>query len=399
MKKALALLLLAVLMLTAPAALAAGQKTTVMVYMCASDMYEDALYDLLEICEADLNSSVQVAVLAGGTSDWDDILEGDALNRFSIEDGDMADDYEALPAASMGDPQTLVDFLDWAVAEHPADRYVLVLWDHGGGTGSGVCWDESAGDDFLSIWEIYEALYTYEEQNPDFHLDLIGFDACLMGSYELAAHLRGLADYMVASEEMEPGNGWEYTSWLSALAQKPQMDTQSLGVAIADSFVRAGLADDPDDYLSMSVTYLPAMDNLCDCMEVYSAYLVQALENGQLPVISRARSRMYSFGNFCESDSGCVDMMAYLNGTRQFAPETAKAVEEAYKKAVRYCVGSKQYDYLTGLSIFFPTDFSQVEDLEIAEACPNHSEFFCGYVMMRNGEKYAFEVTAPPPLS
>lgn len=398
MKKLLAVLLFVLLSFCVPA-LAAPPTTTVMVYMCASDMYDAALYDLLEMCEADLGSQVQVAVMAGGAQDWDDILEGDALNRFSIENQDVADDYEALPMASMGDPETLCDFLDWAVNAHPADRYVLVLWDHGGGTGSGICWDESAGDDFLSIWELYDALYTYEEQNPDFHLDLIGFDACLMGTYELASHLRDLADFMVASEELEPGNGWDYTAWLGALSRDPAMDTQALGVAIADSFVAAGLAEEPDDYLSMSVTYLPAVANLCDYMEAYSAYLVQALENGQLPVLSRARDRMYSFGDFVEQDSGCVDMMAYLNGTRQFAPETAQAVEEAYKQAVRYCVGSTQYDYLTGLSIFFPTDFEQVEDLEIAEACPNHSEFFCGYVMLRNGQSYAFDVTAPAALS
>ena len=182
MKKLLAVLLFVLLSFCVPA-LAAPPTTTVMVYMCASDMYDAALYDLLEMCEADLGSQVQVAVMAGGAQDWEDILEGDALNRFSIENQDVADDYEALPMASMGDPETLCDFLDWAVETHPADRYVLVLWDHGGGTGSGICWDESAGDDFLSIWEIYDALYTYEEQNPDFHLDMIGFDACLMGTY------------------------------------------------------------------------------------------------------------------------------------------------------------------------------------------------------------------------
>ena len=75
MKKLLAVLLFVLLSFCVPA-LAAPPTTTVMVYMCASDMYDAALYDLLEMCEADLGSQVQVAVMAGGAQDWEDILEG-----------------------------------------------------------------------------------------------------------------------------------------------------------------------------------------------------------------------------------------------------------------------------------------------------------------------------------
>ena len=45
--------------------------------------------------------------------------------------------------------------------------------------------------------------------------DFVGFDACLMATYEMAAHMASYADYMVASEELEPGIGWNYQGWSS----------------------------------------------------------------------------------------------------------------------------------------------------------------------------------------
>lgn len=77
----------------------------------------------------------------------------------------------------------------------PADRYMLIFWNHGGGSTSGVCFDETADYDGLTIHEINDVLYNFTEANPDFHLDLIGFDACLMATYEAAAHMQYYADF------------------------------------------------------------------------------------------------------------------------------------------------------------------------------------------------------------
>ena len=54
-------------------------------------------------------------------------------------------------------------------------------------------------------------------------LDLLGFDACLMATYEVASTLAPLADRMVASQELEPGHGWDYRA-LSVLADDPATD-------------------------------------------------------------------------------------------------------------------------------------------------------------------------------
>ena len=226
-----------------------GTATTVMMYMCGTDLQSDCVMDMYEMCEASFSDDINIIVQAGGASQWDDDnLTPYALNRFTVSYGDFSD-MKVLDNQSMGDQQTLMDFLDWGTSNYPADRYVLVFWDHGGGSAAGVCFDETADNDSLTLHEINDALYEFYQTNPDFPLDIVGFDACLMATYENAAHLRHYANYMVASEELEPGIGWYYTGWLSKLCDDPDMDSQSLAVAIADAYMEACTDENPDDYL------------------------------------------------------------------------------------------------------------------------------------------------------
>ena len=206
-------------------------------------------------------------------------LTGEAVNRFTIS-YDTFNDLQTLAWQNMGDSQTLCDFIDWAAGAYPADRYILVLWDHGGGY-NGVCFDETADYDSLTIHEVNDALYAYQQRHPSFRLDIIGFDACLMATYEMAAHMASYADYMVASEELEPGIGWNYQGWIGDLAANPEMSSADIAVSIADQFMAACLSDNPNDYLSQSVINLSAIPTLKAQLETFSAYLTDAL-NAQL---------------------------------------------------------------------------------------------------------------------
>lgn len=397
-KRSLGLLMALALLL--PAALAQATTTTVMMYMCGTDLQSYCVQDMYEMASVDLPEDVTIAVQAGGAYEWDDSdLTGEAINRFTIR-YDAFNDVETYPWQNMGDKQALYDFIDWAVDRHPADRYILVLWDHGGASG-GVCYDETADYDSLTIHEVNDALYEYAERNTSFHLDIIGFDACLMATYEMAAHMAGYADYMVASEELEPGLGWNYEGWLGALAADPDMDSGDIAVAIADAFMEACLNNNPNDYLSQSVINLRAIPSLKNQLETYAAYLTDALENGQMPTISRLRQRMYAFGKFSDASSDQVDFMAFLDATRQFAPNMASQLESTYRHCIYYCVGTDMFDYLTGMSLFLPGD--TVSDFidtfkthyDCGENYPNYSQFVYGYATLLAGGDYNFTLQKP----
>lgn len=390
------LLTCCVVLLGLPTACAATPTMSILMYMCGTDLQSDCVNDLYEMCAAEIPDNVTVVVQAGGASEWDDSrLRANRINRFTIADYDFSD-VEVCAWQNMGAQETLEDYLDWAVSTYPADRYMLVFWNHGGGSNSGVCFDETADYDALTIHEINDALYNFTEANPDFHLDVIGFDACLMATYETAAHMQYYADFMVASEELEPGLGWNY-AWLDALGENPALDAQGIGVAIADAYMEACLDENPDDYLSMSVLYLPAMEYLVSTMETYAAYLSQALDAGQLSTFSRARQRMYAFGDFDDATSDMVDMMALIVGTRTIAPQTADVLQTAYERVVRYNVGTRKFDYLTGMSVYFPSGSYDGDGCQ--ETIPNMTEFTRGYAELRSGGNYVFSAQVPQQLS
>ncbi len=147
----------------------------------------------------------------------------------------------------MGDPKELAKFVSWAMKEYPAKRYVLVIWDHGDGfrdsalpvsaplkymsTDKGayrtISHDQTNGD-FLYNYELQTALGAClpkpkepQKSDDDRPLAVLGFDACLMGMVEVSYAMRDFADFMVASEDLVPGTGWDYADWLRQLVDDP----------------------------------------------------------------------------------------------------------------------------------------------------------------------------------
>ncbi len=124
---------------------------------------------------------------------------------------------------NMGDWQTLRDFIVFGQSYAPAENYLLVLWDHGSGYES-VCVDETSAD-YLSMHEVQIALSDPQVQ----YLDVVAFDACMMGQLEVAYELRDVTDYLVFSEEGVPVSGFPYEDILANLTSFP--DSKPLTVA------------------------------------------------------------------------------------------------------------------------------------------------------------------------
>ncbi|MCI6068311.1 MAG: clostripain-related cysteine peptidase [Galactobacillus timonensis] len=192
---------------------------TIMVYLCGSDLESSgglASLNLEEMCSAVLPEDVNVLVETGGTSTWYwDGIETDVLGRYQVMDGSL-EEAETVELASMGDPSTLTDFIQWGIETYPSEHYGLILWDHGGGNADGVCYDELYDGDNLTLPELGSAL-----SDTGSTLDFIGFDACLMASLETAKAVSGAGYYLVASQETEPGQGWDYASILNAIGGGP----------------------------------------------------------------------------------------------------------------------------------------------------------------------------------
>lgn len=209
-------------------------KTTVIIYAVASDL-ESKLgmfsMDIDEIVGAN-PSGTEIIVQVGGTENYrNKNLADGKTQRISLTDGKLTV-LEVLEDAKMCDRQTLVDFLNFATEAAPADRYVLVFWDHGEGTLGGFGRDELNSNASLSLSDMKEAL---AQTNVQF--DIIVFDACLMATVECAYALEGAGEYMIASEDVVPTDGLYYTTWLRSLSVNKTLSTEALAKMIVDAYV------------------------------------------------------------------------------------------------------------------------------------------------------------------
>ena len=394
MKKIIGFVWLLVLLFALGSVQAEGKTTTLLVYMCGTDLQDAGCEDLVEIAEVEAGDAINVVVLAGGAKEWDlEDLKGNRRTLAVIRDG-YFEKLEDWGKASMGSPDSLEEFLRYGLTEYPADRTIAVLWDHGAGSEGGVCFDETANDDGLTIAEINSVLNKLDKSVPGYHINIFGCDACMMATYEMAAMLsHHNIGYYVASEELEPGTGWYYTAWLDMLKDDPDLSDTDLCGAIIESFMDEGLNNDPDDYLTMSAVDLSRMGALESRMEQFASVMSGQIDSGNISAIRRGRSRMYTFGSFADGSWDMVDLGSALDAYAQFDSETAANAKRSLSETVILSKQTANLDTCSGLSILIPQDttesFDEYKDgFDLSDVIPNWVDFVNGYVDQLQGGSY-----------
>ena len=303
-------------------------------------------------------------VAVGGLKDWS------TAKLVEIEKGhlvELADEGEK----DMGDPATLSSFVVDAVKRYPAKHVALILGDHGMAW-PGVCSDESSNDDYLTLEKLETALAASAKAigHP---IDLLGFDACLMANLEVAEALAPYAHVMVASEELEPGSGWDYTPVLEALEKAPETDALTLGSWIADDFQASFKKPETDEDSDVGVTITLSVVDLTKIGAVVKA--AHALgEAGAKRIaadgregfigLSRARSKAEEYGRNGAPGAKGMALHDLVDLARHDTHETkddavaaaAKDVESAIAAAVTHVVRGKARPDANGLSIYLPVD-------------------------------------------
>lgn len=318
-------------------------KVTLMVYMVGSDLESDggaASEDIAEMAAANADN-INITLQTGGAAEWENASISDGkTERHIIKNGELQN-VENLGETQMTSPNTLTDFIKWSAANYPADRYELVLWNHGGGTALGFGYDEMYPDDMLSLSQIGNAL-----SDSGIKFDIVGFDACLMGTIETAYMLEPYADYLVASEEYEPGTGWYYSEWLKNLSDNTSMPTVEIGKKIVEDYING-----PDssffDSNTLSIVDLREIpytySKLCETMQQEEGVL-----DSRYSVISQARYNAKSFG---DGEYEQIDIKSYLEECGKSDTELGKVL----RSAVKYS-GSSSYNS-NGLAMYFPYDY------------------------------------------
>ncbi len=369
---------------TALAQAAAPPKAawTLMVYLDAdNDLERPMMKNLLDMTRVGSSAAVNVIVLAARSPRGDGKYTNDGVANLPnwttakllrVEPNRLRE-LADWGAVDMGDPPTLARFLKTATRDFPAERYGLILGDHGMAW-AGAAVAESSDGDSLAVDEIGAAFQEVTRTVGRF--DLIGFDACVMGNLEVARTMAPFARYLVASEEIEPADGWDYAALLKALARSPGMDGAALGRVIVDTY-RDFFAKSPHhELLEKAKAITLALIDLDRVAPVDKA--VAGLGTGASALLARgghdawvhvahARNEAEEYGRtgaligVAPPGSEVYDLVHVAENIRKHAQDPAStaaadAVIAAVGQAVIYSVHGAARPHASGLSIFFPPD-------------------------------------------
>ena len=335
---------------------------TVLVLMNGSDLeseYGEATADLSEMVRAQKSDRVNILVETVGTKKWDKRfgISSRRSERYRVTATGLELVDGTLGQLDTTIPSTLSDFIRWGAQNYPADRYILLLWDHGGGPVYGFGYDE---------YQPYTASLTIDEmqtalRDGGIYFDVIGMDCCLMSSLEVCFALYDYCDYTILSEDFEPGCGWSHTGWLSALAKNPAIDTLSLAKTAIDDSIRAAKSSSEDGMT------LALIDESYIAL-LYPAWIEFAYEN-EATLLSANYSQLrqstgrahpgflqpfsdWDFsGNSSIEDYGITDILSLAANIRS---DTSDALCAALDAAIAYFDATSGETTFSGLSVTLP---------------------------------------------
>jgi len=362
---------------------------TVLVYVVGSDLesnYYLATEDLDEMIDGSPGESINVIVETGGAqANVDDYryIDFTTVKRHEIKDDVI--EISDLGKQNMGDPKTLTDFLVWGTSSYPAKNYALILWNHGSGiNGYG---NDDVSFDFLSLDEIDNALKSAKKLN-DVNYEIIGFDACLMATIEVANVVKNYGNYLVASEEFETGYGWKYDEIISSLNQNPKQNGVELGKVIADSFfadtiVKSSSDMDLSRLTTLSVIDLTKIQSLNESINLLTSEIESNISKNDMPRFSVSLRDTERYGVISKGeDSGHMDIKHFTENISEYLPQfksQSDKVKQALDNSVVYKVHGAARTQANGLSIYMPVT-SDAVSTTYRSSSSSTNQFYSNYL-------------------
>jgi len=343
---------------------------TLMLYLNAEDPnFESILTQYRQDIEAFVGSKqpwLKVVILYDGPNTGDTV-------RYLVQSGGAyttGTNRWNLGELNMGDPDTLANFVTWAMDNYPAENYYLALDDHGDGA-YGISRDLNPtplNQPQLIPPEVYSALKE-ATRNGARKISIVDYEACLMGLTENAYDMREWADYVVFSQQISWGIN-TYPMYFSDLIST----TTPLvaGQRIVDRYSSGARAEGRPHTISLIDTFQltalrTAINNFANALSQNGA----GNETRRTSVTS-ARNTSQAFAADREATNAFyadyIDLWDLADKSKGLASAQATAVQNAVQAAVkaeRHASGgfrSGPSTYLWnhagahGLSIYFPAD-------------------------------------------
>ena len=370
---------------------------TVMIYMVGSNLESEggmATLDIQEIEAAGIDTDKNnVLLYTGGASVWQNYTVSPDKNMIFELTSSGFREVDSMDKANMGEPDALSDYMNWVCQNYSTDRYALVLWNHGGGPNVGYGCDENFYYDTLTLSEMSEALKNspFNEENK---LEWVSFDACLMASIEVAEVFSPYANYLIASQESEPGFGHDY-SYLSCL-NDGDATGDIVGKEVADTYMayyNALVNQDPrfECDVTMSCMDLSQIETVKSAMDTLFTEAEDGISKGDFGEIVRCRTKTKAFGVFTTSDSyDLIDLYSLseqLSGMYSASADLQNALEQFV------VVNAANVDGAHGVSVYYPYDNYEYQDYWMSDYDNiSPSEVYTRFLRTMTGEEPEIDV-------
>ena len=351
------------------------ESWTILVYLMGdTDLEEFAIGDVLEMASIPTSPNFNIITLFDRSETYTsesilNVPDFTDTKIFQIINSELTILRDDLGEKNLGSSETFAEFIEYGLSAFPADKTGLILWDHGAGW-PGMGPDEDSGDDILTLQEMVLGLESGLANSNIQKLDLIGFDACLMATYEVAKSMAPFANVMVASQELEPGHGWDWKA-LEVITHNPSIEAAELGIEIANAYQSQATAFGTDIDITLSVIDLTKIDILDEAIrELSNSFLEASLEIS--PKLGLSVNNSLRFGKSPNplDDSQMSDLGDFAATLGLYEPsllrDSNNLIDAMADILINQVTGPATRS-ATGLSIYFPElgEYANEDYLEI----------------------------------
>lgn len=324
---------------------------TIFIYMCGSTLETKAgaaSKNISDMLRCTISDNTSVIIQTGGSKKWRSHgINADMSQRYLIKNGELVLLSED-KAVNMGKSETLQDFLSWGIENYPAEKMGVIMWDHGGGSLTGVCFDEQYNMDSLTLDEIDKAFMAVKEKMTD-RFEYVGFDACLMANYETAKIMSRYARHMIASEDVEPSGGWDYKSVVTGFGDENYYTDllEGYGNKCEESGIHSYTLSDID---------LNSFNSIDKASDNFFKSLSTTAQGGLKPVIDAVGDSIaFGYNSWVEGYSNLVDLADFARIIH--SEELTNTIKQYVK-----CVNGEERRGAYGMSVYYP--LGDTEDIE-----------------------------------
>lgn len=354
----------------------AEKPWTFLVYLAAANnLNEYAGRDLAEMMKIGSNDNVNILVYLTIQKEGEEKV----TRRLFVNEGSLEQIGPDMQRDS-GDPNTLMEALHWAITDYPSEHIAVVLWNHGSGALNrskmplslrAICYDDDTNNVLTDNDCLSAFLWARDELRGGNNFDIIACDACLMAEIEVAYTFAPCADYFVASQELIPGDGYEYARLLKPVAER-SLDPDRFACHMVDAY-----GDEYESYrkFTLSALDLHELDPLVEKVNAISHLLIEALQGSSDQEVRDIIYECADKQNLPAFDDGIyIDLYRFYKNLRRSASkmeleekdyqdlrDELKQAGRLVKKCVIANTRSRRYRKARGLSIYFPNRLQGIE--------------------------------------